>query len=108
MMAFLNQVATHVFQYEHVQTVLSYEIIPEDHSLTFKLEDPTCFPAFDAISQFFPFFNELNFTIVFNAKETFWEFAPFMVFLIESLSLPLLPEEALKEAESSVDDENND
>ena len=99
MMAFLNNVVTHVFQYEHVQSVLSYEIIPEDHTLTFKLEDPTCFPTFDEISQFFPSFRELNFTIVFHAKETFWEFAPFMVFLLDSLSLPLLPEEPKKESE---------
>ena len=82
---FLNDLVYGVFQQKNNQAEFSFQIVAEEHSITFTFYDPSCFPALETTAHFFRHFSEINVTLVFSAKETFWAFETFMLFLVQSL-----------------------
>jgi ribosomal protein L5 len=82
---FLNDLVYRVFQQKNNQAEFSFQIVAEEHSITFTFYDPSCFPALETTSHFFRHFSEINITLVFSAKETFWTFENFMLYLVKAL-----------------------
>jgi large subunit ribosomal protein L5 len=85
MITFLNDLVYQVFQQNKNPAEFSFQIVAEEHSITFTFYDPSCFPTLEKTSHFFRHLSEINVTLVFSAKETFWAFESCMLFVVRTL-----------------------